>query len=97
MQEQVTLSPQHSHLLSFFPSLHSLCPSDYCFLSSFCTKELSLLQLFKMVEEDANAPPKETETTTIQSPTSSSRYSKHIVVSSHETQCPVVSQADPSS
>ncbi|KAL3497268.1 GTP cyclohydrolase N terminal-domain-containing protein [Aspergillus germanicus] len=39
-----------------------------------------------MVEEDANAPPKETETTTIQSPTSSSRYSKHIVLTTYPGQ-----------
>ncbi|KAL2802715.1 GTP cyclohydrolase N terminal-domain-containing protein [Aspergillus granulosus] len=39
-----------------------------------------------MVEEDANAPPKDMETTTVQSPTSSSRYSKHIVLTTYPGQ-----------
>ncbi|KAI9367240.1 GTP cyclohydrolase N terminal-domain-containing protein [Aspergillus egyptiacus] len=39
-----------------------------------------------MVEEDTNTPPKGMETTTVQSPTSSSRYSKHIVLTTYPGQ-----------
>ncbi|KAL3476890.1 GTP cyclohydrolase N terminal-domain-containing protein [Aspergillus californicus] len=39
-----------------------------------------------MVEEDANTSPKGTETTAVQSPTSTSKYSKHIVLTTYPGQ-----------